>query len=581
MQYKDFYKELINEAITLSPDINSNEQMPILKNSDVVTVYHGFNTPSIAINVCKYGLSGKELITRIYSYESNNNPYGLFVTSKLPIAKRFVTEFKNLSVILEFNAKVKDLEAPIWPEGSYTIQGGMSKYWGGASLADKMKERELARLKTRQTILQSPRKDYEFAKKSDNPELALTLFYNGEFQALFVGDLNPNMIRAVWVYDGPNNPRYATYTRMSRKDFLKKYDKSSKESDTHDKLYLPNDDWKGLDDFIIRLSKKMNYDIQDLKDSIKYLIDNSDDSLIYQFEKNLWPKQFKQALKDLNLDPNNKYFHKEQINEALSISFSKQFTDEEKKQATEILKKYIKDNYKYYTDTFGELAASRYDFILKNIHDDWKRPVYTFNIVGKGGKTITAPAYPWADTPQMKKYTHSIRKYRDVKNAIDEIPVNPDSAYRGMSFEELMDAKKKGYFKSSGIMNIGDSQENYTFFGDSPSTAKFYGASFQPVPSSATRNKPGVIIEVPKNILTPANITLSKKTQKPVGNNHEFVTDKPIDFSNVKNLWLIVPEKSSLGTIEVIYDKLSGKTSEGSRYPADLTYKLIHKKGMI
>lgn len=276
-----------------------------------------------------------------------------------------------------------------------------------------------------------------------------------------------------------------------------------------------------------------------------------------------------------------KDFYKDLINEALSVSFAKNFTDEEKQQAIKALKNFIKHNYKYYTDTFGELAASRYDFILKNIHEHWRNVIYSFNIVGKGGKTITAPAYPWADSPQMQKYTHSIRKYRDIKDAIKEIPTDPNSAYRGMSFEELIDAKKKGYFKSSGIMNIGDSQENYTFFGDKPATGIFYASSFQPVPSTATRNKPGAIIEVPKNILTPANVTLSKKTQTPVGNEHEFVTDKPINFSDVKNLWLIVPEKSSFGTIEVIYDKLSGKSSEGSRYPADITYKLIHKKGMI
>ncbi len=150
-----------------------------------------------------------------------------------------------------------------------------------------------------------------------------------------------------------------------------------------------------------------------------------------------------------------------------------------------------------------------------------------------------------------------------------------------MSFEELIDAKKKGYFKSSGIMNIGDSQESYTFFGDTPSTARYYSAGFQPVPSSVTRNKPGVIIEVPKSILQQANLAVSKKTGKPVGSENEYVTDKSISFSDVKNLWLIVPEESGFGYFEVVYDKSEKRYKEGSRSPAMTNYKLIHKKGMI
>jgi hypothetical protein len=274
-------------------------------------------------------------------------------------------------------------------------------------------------------------------------------------------------------------------------------------------------------------------------------------------------------------------FYKELIKEALSISFAKDFTDEEKRQATDALKYFIKSGYKHYSEKYGELMVSRYDFILKDIRDHWRETIYSFDIVGKGGREFSKSSYPDSDSEILRNWKRPYRKYRDLKDAVKEIPVNVDSAYRGMSFEELIDAKKKGYFKSSGIMNIGDSQESYTFFGDTPSTARYYSAGFQPMPSSVTRNKPGVIIEVPKSILQQANLAVSKKTGKPVGSENEYVTDKSISFSDVKNLWLIVPEESGFGYFEVVYDKSEKRYKEGSRSPAMTNYKLIHKKGMI
>lgn len=276
-------------------------------------------------------------------------------------------------------------------------------------------------------------------------------------------------------------------------------------------------------------------------------------------------------------------FYKSLLNEALSLTFDsgKNFSDEQKREATKALNNFISSGYKYYSDKFGLLMINRYDFILRDIRDHWRETIYRFDYVGKGGRDTSELRFPGTDVEGLKNLRSSMRKYRDIKDAIDDIPENVNSAYRGMSFEELVDAKKKGYFQSSGIMNIGDSQIGYTFFGDKPSTARYYSAGFQPVPSSATRNKPGVIIEVPKSILSLASDIKSPKTNKPVGSENEYVTNKRIEFSDVLNLWLVVPEKSSYGTIEIVYDKHEKRYSEGSRYSAGTYYKLIHKKGMI
>lgn len=276
-------------------------------------------------------------------------------------------------------------------------------------------------------------------------------------------------------------------------------------------------------------------------------------------------------------------FYKEILSEGLSLTFddTKNFNDEQKREATKALNNFISSGYKYYSDKFGLLMINRYDFILRDIRDHWRETIYRFDYVGKGGRDSSELRFPGTDVEGLKNLRINMRKYRDIKDVIDDIPENPASAYRGMSFEELLNAKKKGYFQSSGIMNIGDSQVGYTFFGDTPSTARYYSAGFQPVPSSATRNKPGVIIEVPKSILSVARNIKSPKTNQPVGTENEYVTDKRIEFSDILNLWLIVPDKSSYGSIEIVYDKYEKRYSEGSRSSASGYYKLIHKKGMI
>lgn len=320
MNYNTYINRWLTEAITVGRDIQLTSP---LKDSDVIRVYHGFYNPLDAIKFCKYGVSGKELADRAYSFESNNNPYGLFVTPQFEIAKRFAGSYQlgknekgetdNLSVILEVQSKVKDLEAPVWPGGGFTVQGQMSQYWDNSGgLKSMMADREKGRLKQRQDILQSDRKDLEFVKQSDRPELAFALSVMGEPQALFIGDLNPNMIRAVWIYTGSSAGRYGTFKRVSRQEFLDQYEhlliKSKKRLSPDHKVYNPNDEWKGLSDFADRFVKQSGYSKSEIENYLDWTLKSNKSNLIDTLEQSLWPKQLKQAIKDLDLDPENKYF---------------------------------------------------------------------------------------------------------------------------------------------------------------------------------------------------------------------------------------------------------------------------------
>ena len=281
----------------------SIEDTSTLKDTDVIRVYHGFDNYQDAIIALKFGLSGNERVGRNYSYESNNNPKGLFVTPDFDTAKYFTHPRgeEGISIILELHVKVADLEAPVWPNGRFTIQGELSQYWDDES--DRYKR---GTLKARETAKNSK---YEFINQSDRPEVAFSLVI-GEPQALFVGDLNPNMIKNVWFgKSGDYGKRIKSFKRISRNDFLKRFkeykfkkdyngNRSTKEQefDTKaDKVFKPNDDFS-MDNVERYLKKHDMYD--DLYvDASSFMKDIMRYELIHQY---FWPKQIKQ-IKDLML----------------------------------------------------------------------------------------------------------------------------------------------------------------------------------------------------------------------------------------------------------------------------------------
>jgi hypothetical protein len=229
--------DLFNEVRYIkSKDIH--KETP-LKDTETIRVYHGFNKFDDAVDVLKNGLSGKERAKRIYSYEMGNNPYGLFVTVDFNVIKR--GGFAHSGVIIEFSTKVSDLEAPVWVGGrSYFIQGEYAHSF------KNLEEREQQRLINRQRAGQSP---YDFISKSDRPELADTIFDNPEKQALYIGDLNPNMIKAVWYNEVLHKDRRINgdWVRMSRKEFIKKLKIDAERS--RNLRYFPNDEFD-FDEFV-------------------------------------------------------------------------------------------------------------------------------------------------------------------------------------------------------------------------------------------------------------------------------------------------------------------------------------------
>ena len=226
------FDNFLNEVRYVNTNYPAIMTEPPLKDDETIRVFHGFDNFKDVEHILKYGMSGKETARRIYSYESGNNPYGLFVSIKIEVVIR---NFAHSGVIFEFSSKVTDLEAPVWVGGrSYFVPGEFTK-----SFKD-LDEREQQRLINRNKHLNNELKAISL---SDRPELAETIFENPERQALYTGNLNPNMIKYIWYNERLHKDRRTDgkWIKYTRKQFIEKLKIDTKKSQFH--LFLPNDDF--------------------------------------------------------------------------------------------------------------------------------------------------------------------------------------------------------------------------------------------------------------------------------------------------------------------------------------------------
>ena len=294
-----------------------------IKNSDKIRVFHGCSLET-ALDICLHGTSGYEWHPRTYSYESGMNPLGIFVTTNFYKATDFGNTYGTRCVI-EFTASANDLETPVWNNSdSYFGQGS-----NPMPFHDK-EERNAQKLKYHNDALNMKDDDYydvnskqfkplssDFIRKSDKPAMAKNIFMNNENQALFMGNLNANQIKRVWVEEKGKGPNYIP---MKPNVFVKKfYYKKEKEYQDklmmkwgdngfgyEHKLYQPNENFQGWDDLYDRYAKlqvkNYGYDYESSYKLIKEIFeknlidkDNINRTFINEIKIFMWPKQIIQA----------------------------------------------------------------------------------------------------------------------------------------------------------------------------------------------------------------------------------------------------------------------------------------------
>ena len=302
---KSFIKQLLRETLiteirVINPNNSYNrgtftsmENEPPLHDNETIRVYHGFNKYDDAVMAAKFGFSGEEKARRIYSYESNNNPNGLFVTLDYKTAEKFAypSGSRGIKVVLELSVKVADLEAPVWPGGTYTVQGQMSQYWKDAedrNINGTLKAREEASLSK-----------IPFVRDSDRPEVANALL-DYERQALFIGNINPNMIKSVFFGEsGKHGYNPKTMERISRQEFLNKFETHEPEQNSDGRLTDKGEQYNKRKDRIFKPNDNFNMEIFN-KECIENEWDKTGIEMLkklqkYRYLDNIfWPKQIKQ-----------------------------------------------------------------------------------------------------------------------------------------------------------------------------------------------------------------------------------------------------------------------------------------------
>lgn len=269
-----------------------------VKSGDTFRVFHAFRDIADAVKSCRTGLSGATPANRAYSYEFDNNPKGLFVTLDSKVAKEFG------ATIIEFTAKLDELEAPVWPGGGYTVQGQMAQYFGRG--VEGRRKRNTRKQEAEKETENDPalNKNHPHLAASDKGKkyLAELLTVSSEYQALFIGHLNPSRIMAVYTCD--TNSVNSTYTKHSVKDFLEGHaDMESRLG----KVYLPDDVFNG-ENFIKRMTdhygkiiKDMNEALKNMWRRVKSLPPNKRaGEFVNAFDNYLWPKQYAPALRWMN-----------------------------------------------------------------------------------------------------------------------------------------------------------------------------------------------------------------------------------------------------------------------------------------
>jgi len=239
-----FEQDNLKEVNYLNPNKFGEPKKNII-NGKTIRVFHGIDRIGTLENILKNGLSGNQKIKRINSNDTASNN-GLFITIDFDLAKRYAASGN----VIEFTTNIEDL-SPVSDGASGT---------------------------------------YNYETAYDN------LLSPTKSEALYFGDLNPNMIKYIWRYDDKNY----TWNRYNRKEFIEKYNIDTKRSSFN--IFLPNDYFD-----MNKIIKLYNGKIE--SDDFKRLVTKLKTAKISELSDLgfLFPKQIKDVIRLREEDFFNKY----------------------------------------------------------------------------------------------------------------------------------------------------------------------------------------------------------------------------------------------------------------------------------
>jgi hypothetical protein len=221
---------------------------------------------------------------------------------------------------------------------------------------------------------------------------------------------------------------------------------------------------------------------------------------------------------------------------------------EEFRQGQNALDAYFR---RYADDSEKRFAAARYEFHLRKVHPWWGETRYEFDIVPLDGKS-----------------ENGAKIYRRPSGAIDEVPDEPELAYRGMAWEEWQAIRKRGYIESTGSHNLD--QKGLTFCGRAQE-AEHYASGFAPLVYKPGHFRPGVVIAFPRRLVLHHSDLPSKIREG------ECAIKGRLPASEISGVWYLVPTRIKKGYLEVVVDARTGRVDSGSRSSPSVRYAVLEK----
>jgi hypothetical protein len=186
------------------------------------------------------------------------------------------------------------------------------------------------------------------------------------------------------------------------------------------------------------------------------------------------------------------------------------------------------------------LAADRWRFSLVKVDRDYDGIHY---------RTLVEPIDGTMRTDDRDRLYAS---YRKPSKTVDDVESDDAMVYRGMAWEEWQSIRSSCFVRSKGTLNVD--QHNMTFFGRW-GTAKEYASDYAPLPFRPTKNRPGVIIAIPRWLSVSHE---EDPKHVPVG---EWATRGSLSAAAIRGLWYVVPTYVRQGRFEVETDR-SGKVRD-------------------
>jgi hypothetical protein len=224
------------------------------------------------------------------------------------------------------------------------------------------------------------------------------------------------------------------------------------------------------------------------------------------------------------------------------------------------LKQFVRKSFhQYYGNEFTNFR-DRYDIFLKKIHSGYSEIIFSFQ---NKPKLFRKPemADPNGDFYHLDlKHNGGKTGYylhKSPKDAVKEIPQDPNLVYRGMSYEEWQFIRKNGFIQSRNDYNLGDIQNDLTFYG-SAETAEYYANGFAPMQFQTSIKKPSIVIAISRD-----NVKSHQDMPDAIPFS-EFAHIGKLSSKEIKHAWMLTPTKSKAGTLDFVYKYIPLKDDNGS-----------------